>query len=152
MEPDELESRLSAAEENAAAALVLARAVDRDVAEVRDFRRAVVRSFNALRTEIHERFAAVYRMFGGVDRRLDAVDNRFDGVYRRFDAVDRRFDDVDVRFDAMDQRFAEVGMEFASIDRGFTEMRGRLDAAAAGQQQIVGLLETLIDDQGKRPD
>jgi hypothetical protein len=27
---------------------------------------------------------------------------------------------------------------------GFTEMRGKLDAAAAGQQQIVGLLNTLI--------
>jgi hypothetical protein len=27
---------------------------------------------------------------------------------------------------------------------GFTEVRGKLDAAAAGQQQIVGLLNTLI--------
>ena len=30
------------------------------------------------------------------------------------------------------------------VDDGFTEIRGRLDAAAAGQQQIVGLLNTLI--------
>ena len=28
---------------------------------------------------------------------------------------------------------------------GFTEMRGKLDATAAGQQQIVNLLNTLID-------
>jgi hypothetical protein len=31
------------------------------------------------------------------------------------------------------------------VDNGFTEMRGKLDAAAAGQQQIVSLLSTLID-------
>lgn len=36
------------------------------------------------------------------------------------------------------------------VDTGFTEIRGKLDAAAAGQQQIVNLLNTLIgpgDDQ-----
>jgi hypothetical protein len=33
------------------------------------------------------------------------------------------------------------------VDRGFAEMRGRLDAAAAGQQQIVDLLGTLIDQR-----
>ncbi len=35
-------------------------------------------------------------------------------------------------------------------DNGFTEIRGKLDAAAAGQQQVVDLLNTLIgqhDDQ-----
>jgi ABC-type uncharacterized transport system ATPase component len=31
------------------------------------------------------------------------------------------------------------------VDNGFTEMRGKLDAASAGQQQIVSLLSTLID-------
>lgn len=33
------------------------------------------------------------------------------------------------------------------VDNGFTEMRGKLDAAAAGQQQIVDLLNTLIGQQ-----
>lgn len=36
------------------------------------------------------------------------------------------------------------------VGNGFTEVRGKLDAAAAGQQQIVDLLNTLIgqhDDQ-----
>lgn len=33
------------------------------------------------------------------------------------------------------------------VDNGFTEMRGKLDAAAAGQQQIVDLLTTLIGRQ-----
>ncbi len=166
MEPDELEARLSAAERDASAALVLARAVDRDVAEVRDFRRAVVRSFNALRTEMNERFAAVYRLFGDVERRLEGMDLRLEGMElrlegmdRRLEGVDRRLEGVDLRlegvgrrFDQVDQRFSEVGLEFAKIDRGFTEMRGRLDSAAAGQQQIVGLLQTLIADSDRRPD
>jgi len=33
------------------------------------------------------------------------------------------------------------------VDDGFTEIRGRLDATAAGQQQIVTLLNTLIGQQ-----
>jgi hypothetical protein len=32
---------------------------------------------------------------------------------------------------------------------GFAEMRGKLDQAAAGQQQIAQLLTTLIDQQGE---
>ena len=37
------------------------------------------------------------------------------------------------------------------VDQGFTEMRGKFDAAAAGQQQIVDLLETIITDQEHKP-
>jgi predicted fused transcriptional regulator/phosphomethylpyrimidine kinase len=33
------------------------------------------------------------------------------------------------------------------VDRGFAEMRGRFDATAAGQQQIVELIQTVIDDR-----
>jgi hypothetical protein len=36
------------------------------------------------------------------------------------------------------------------MQNGFTEIRGRLDAAAAGQQQIVSLLNTLIDQDEDR--
>ena len=36
------------------------------------------------------------------------------------------------------------------FDQGFTEMRGKFDAAAAGQQQIVELIQTVINDQGRR--
>lgn len=32
---------------------------------------------------------------------------------------------------------------------GFTELRGKADAQAAGQQHIVNLLNTLIDQQGQ---
>ena len=38
------------------------------------------------------------------------------------------------------------------VDDGFAEMRGKLDAAAAGQQQIAGMLSTLIAQQGGEPE
>lgn len=47
---------------------------------------------------------------------------------------------------AMRQDFVDLRTH---VDNGFTEMRGRLDAAAAGQQQIVDLLHTVIADQGR---
>jgi chromosome segregation ATPase len=37
------------------------------------------------------------------------------------------------------------------VDNGFTEMRGKLDDAAAGQQQIADLLNTLITQHGGQP-
>ena len=37
----------------------------------------------------------------------------------------------------------------ADMRNGFTEMRGKLDAAAAGQEQIVGLLNTLITGEDR---
>lgn len=37
----------------------------------------------------------------------------------------------------------------AHVDNGFAEVRGRLDAAAAGHEQLVTMLNTLIDrEQG----
>ena len=124
MESGDLESRVSALEEqvrdltgrvqasgqDAAAARVLAGAADRDVSEfrgeIREFRRATTGSFNALRQ----------------------------------DFVDLRQDFVDLR-----QDFAGLRNH---VDNGFTEIRGKFDVMAAGQQQIVGLLQTIITDQG----
>jgi hypothetical protein len=124
VESGDLESRVSALEEqvrdltgrvqasgqDAAAARVLAGAADRDVSEfrgeIREFRRATTGSFNALRQ----------------------------------DFVDLRQDFVDLRQDFADLR--------NHVDNGFTEMRGKFDIMATGQQQIVGLLQTIITDQG----
>lgn len=89
----DIRARLKISEQDAAAARVLAGAADRDVgeirAEVRDFRRATVGSFNAMRDDLND-----------------------------------------------------LGAEMRS---GFDEMRSKLDFAAAGQQQIVSILQTLID-------
>jgi chromosome segregation ATPase len=56
---------------------------------------------------------------------------------------------VEDGFGQVDARFAQVDARFAQVDAGFAEMRGKLDAAAAGQQQIVDLLNTLIADGGQ---
>ena len=48
----------------------------------------------------------------------------------------------------MNERFVQVDQRFDQVDNGFIEMRGKLDAAAAGQQQIVDILQRLIADQG----
>jgi hypothetical protein len=45
----------------------------------------------------------------------------------------------------VDDGFAVMENRLTDMQSGFIEMRGRLDAAAAGQQQIVSLLNTLID-------
>ena len=113
----ELDRRVRASEQDAAAARVLAGADDRDVTEIRgelrDFRRATVASFNALRE--------------------DMIDFRTE---------------MDERFAAVDERFRRVDERFDQVDNGFIEIRGKLDAAAAGQQQIVDILQRLIADQG----
>lgn len=89
----DLAGRVRNAEQDAAAARVLAGGADRDVteirSEIRDFRTATVSSFNAMREDL-----------------------------------------TDLR---------------TQLHDGFTEMRGKLDATAAGQAQIVTLLSTLID-------
>ena len=91
-------------------------------AEIRDFREHNTRLHNATREDI-------------ADLRQD-----FTGL--RQDFTDLRQDFTDLRQDHADLR--------SRINNGFTEMRGRLDATAAGLQQIVGMLDTLIaQDDGQ---
>jgi hypothetical protein len=55
-------------------------------------------------------------------------------------------------FNALRQDFNALRQDFVDlrehVDHGFTEMRGKFNAAAAGQQQIVDLLHTIIEDKG----
>lgn len=46
----------------------------------------------------------------------------------------------------------DLGDLRTKVDNGFTEMRGKFDAAAAGQQQIADLLNTLIEQGGQPGD
>ncbi len=91
----------------------------------------------AQRVSHSEHDAAAARVLaGGADRDV----NEFRGEIRDFrQATTSSFNAV--REDLTDLR--------TKVDTGFTEMRGRLDATAAGQQQIVDLLTTMInqDDQ-----
>ena len=56
-------------------------------------------------------------------------------------------------FNALRQDFVDlrshVDQRFGQVDRGFAEMRGKLDAAAAGQQRIGELIESLIDQRDR---
>lgn len=58
-----------------------------------------------------------------------------------------REDFVDLRrqFAALRQH---LDSKFEQVDQGFVEMRGRFDAAAAGQRQIVDILHGMIRGQG----
>lgn len=59
-------------------------------------------------------------------------------------------------FNALRQDFVDLRQDFVDlrthVDNGFTEMRGKFDVMAAGQQQIVDLLQTMITDQGHNDD
>jgi len=95
--------------------------------------------------------AAARVLAGGVDRdvtelRVELRDFRQATTYS-FNAM--REDFTDLRKE-MNSRFAQVDNRFAKVDQGFAEMRGKFDAAAAGQQQIVNLLNTLISQDGGR--
>lgn len=118
-----LEERVDGIAEDATAARHLAAGADRDLSDLGIKVDANRKAINALGLQ---------------------TAGRFDEVFRRFDAVDQRFDAMDQRFGAFEER---VELRFDEMDRGFLEVRGRLDAAAAGQEQIVGLLTRLIDDE-----
>lgn len=90
--------------------------------------------------------AAARVLAGGADRDVTNLGIKVDANRQAINALGEqtreRFDAVDRRFDALEGK----------VDNGFTEIRGKLDATAAGQQQIVGLLNTLIGQQGKPGD
>jgi hypothetical protein len=102
-------------------------ALERDVAEL------------AERVGRSERDAAAARVLaGGADR--DVAEIRRD--IREFRDQNTRVLNA-MRADLVDLRGDFVGLR-EHVDRGFAEVRSRLDSTAAGQQQIVTLLDTLI--------
>lgn len=56
-----------------------------------------------------------------------------------------------LRADFVDLREDVGGLQgdFSDLGRGFTEMRRKVDATAAGQQRVVTLIESLIDQQSR---
>jgi predicted nucleic acid-binding Zn-ribbon protein len=57
-------------------------------------------------------------------------------------------------FNALRQDFTDLRQDFTDlrqhVDDGFTEIRGKLDAGAAGHQQLVEMLTTLIERDAAR--
>jgi chromosome segregation ATPase len=170
----DLTLRVRRSEQDAAAARVLAGGAERDVGELRGemrgFRTEVHAEFADVRTAMRAEFADVR---GEMRAGFADVRNEIANVRAEMGA-----EFADVRGEIANVR-AEMGAEFANVrseaaefrsqnnrvlsamraditdlrehvDRGFLEIRGRLDATAAGQQTIVDLLGTLIarDERG----
>jgi methyl-accepting chemotaxis protein len=78
---------------------------------------------------------------GGADRDVEQIRGEIrdfkQATTASFNAM--RADINDLRTE-MRNGFAEVHGGFAEVDRGFAEMRGRLDATAAGIEQIANML------------
>lgn len=90
--------------------------------------------------------AAARVLAGGADR--DVAEIR--GEIRDFrQATTSSFNAT--REDLTDLR-SKMQQGFDETQQGFTEIRGKLDATAAGQQQIVDLLNTLIGQDGQQED
>ena len=102
----------------------------------------------ALETQVHdldervrhsEHDAAAARVLaGGADRDVAEIRREI----RDFREQNTRVLNA-MRDDLLDLRSA-VDERFTSVDQGFAEIRGRLDATAAGQQQIADMLRILI--------
>ena len=104
---------------------------------------------------------------GDLRRRLRAVEQEAAAARVRAGAADRDVSEIRaeirdfrqattasfnaLRTDFVDLRkdFTDLRQDFSSlrddVGRGFIEMRGKFDATAAGQQRIIDLIESLID-------
>jgi len=136
MEPGNLEPRVTALERDVGALS----------GQLRDFRADTAVNFEALRASTTASFNALREDFVDLRSHMDQgfakVDQEFAKVDQEFAKVDQEFAKINQEFAKVDREFAKINREFAKVDRGFTEMRGKLDAAAAGQQQIVDLLQS----------
>lgn len=124
---DDLETRVSALEAQVGDLTARVRTSQQDAAAARVLAGGADRDVGEIRTEIRDLRQATTSSFNAV----------------REDLTDLRHH--------VDQGFAEVNRKFTGVDRGFAEVRGRLDAAAGGQEQIVRMLTTLIDRQDDNP-
>jgi hypothetical protein len=95
------------------------------------------------RVQSTEQDAAAARVLAGA---ADRDVSEFRGEIRDFRHA------TTASFNALRQDFVDFRQDFvdlrAHVDNGFIEMRGKFDVMAAGQDQIVELLQTIITDQG----
>ena len=89
------------------------------------------------RVRTNEQDAAAARILaGGADREVGEVR----GELREFRQA------TTASFNALRADFVDLRDH---VERGFVEMRGKFDAASVGQQQIVEMLQTIMDDDGR---
>ncbi len=98
------------------------------------------------RVQMSQQDAAAARVLAGA---ADRDVREFRAEIRDFrNATTASFNAMRQDFVDLRQDFAELRGEFSDlrdhVDSGFVEMRGKFDATAAGQQQIVELLNGII--------
>ena len=110
---------------------------------------ALERQVHTLSQQVHQSAqdaAAARVLAGAADRDVSQIGEELrdfrQATTASFNAL--RQDFVDLRGKVTDG-FADINAKFERVDQGFTEMRGKFDATAAGQEQIAGLLQQLID-------
>ncbi|MBX7446591.1 hypothetical protein GR927_01190 [Mycolicibacterium sp. 3033] len=123
MESGDLEPRVEALENQVRDLTAKVHATQQDAAAARVLAGAADRDVSEIRGELRDFRNATTASFNAM----------------RQDFVDLRQDFADLR-EHVDRRFEQV-------DQGFMEMRGRFDAAAAGQQQIVDMLTTIMRER-----
>jgi chromosome segregation ATPase len=125
VEPQNIEARVAALETQVRELAERVRASEQDAAAARVLAGAADRDVTEFRGQLRDFRQATVASFNAL-----------------------REDMRDLRAD-MNDRFARVDERFTRVDNGFIEIRGKLDAAAAGQRQIVELIQALIADQGE---
>ena len=123
MESGDLEPRVEALENQVRDLTAKVHATQQDAAAARVLAGAADRDVSEIRGELRDFRNATTASFNAM----------------RQDFVDLRQDFADLR-EHVDRRFEQV-------DQGFMEMRGRFNAAAAGQQQIVDMLTTIVRER-----
>jgi len=121
---DDLEPRVAALETQVQELTTDVRRIAQDAAAARVLAGGADRDVTEIRTEIRDFRQATTASFNAM----------------REDLTDLRADFTDLR--------TEVTDLCTQMNNGFIEMRGKFDATAAGQQQIVNLLNTLIGRDG----
>lgn len=122
-QPDELEARVAALETQVKDLAGRVRHTEQDAAAARVLAGGADRDVSEIRGEIRDFRQATTSSFNAM----------------REDLTDLQQEMGDLRHEMGDLRH--------EMDDSFIEIRGRLDAAAAGQAQIVAMLDTLIGRQ-----
>jgi hypothetical protein len=122
--------RLSVLEADVSALQARVGRVEDDASAARDLASGAGRDSGDLRTEVREFRHQNNRLLNAMRDDLTDLRSHTDGEF------------AEVR--------AEMRAGFAEMRAGFAEMRGRLDAAAAGHEQLARMLTVLIDREGGR--
>jgi len=88
--------------------------------------------------------AAARVLAGGADRDVSAFGTKLDAHTKTLNALRQTQLEHSTQLREHGERLTALEQK---VDDGFTEVRGKLDATAAGLDHITGLLTTLINQQ-----